>query len=327
MFKSTYLPVNMFRTNCVIYSAEKCFPEKRLLLAHRYLTEGHIDGVLFDNGRVTFMDAPDMIWTVAEIYLAYEAYRVAKENKFSYYIVADSNGNPLLFVSKAFKNSKVIDSKEYRQSRILVNASTMYSTLVTDPILVNKVASMIDKVITPSFAYYFYNTITDMERNSHKYIQAVIINRDTEDEMLCTSPITTVQAEVSTSFGIELLTDLKKVYEDHTCQTEYVEYVNKRYVRKVTASLEPMSSKLVEYVLRLYEKTRSKKNNYIELFDENYETLLFFSTNYRYLVNAKTFEIAVVKNQYLRQRLINCSMHNPNDKTELLIMWEQAKME
>jgi hypothetical protein len=94
MFLSTYLPVNVRRTNCAIYSNEKVFPEDKLVKAYQYITDVPVDGVVMEDGFITFIDAPEIRWTLPEIYLAYEAYKTAVENNFSFYIVSNDEGIP-----------------------------------------------------------------------------------------------------------------------------------------------------------------------------------------------------------------------------------------
>ena len=55
MFISTYLPVNMHRTNCAVYSSEKVFPEEKLLKAYSFVTGHAVEGVEWNDGNVVFL--------------------------------------------------------------------------------------------------------------------------------------------------------------------------------------------------------------------------------------------------------------------------------
>ena len=318
MFVSTYLPVNMRRMNCAVYSNEKVFPEDKLLAAYSFITGKSVEGVLMEKGCVSFIDSPETSWTLPEIYLAYEAYKTAAMNNFSYYMVKDKTGIPQLFVSKAFKNH-----------RILVNAFTMRSILLTKLASVNKAASLIDKTVSSTYCVDLYNTLKAIEKGSGKYLSALIVDKGGNDEFLAVSPLTTVMSEVTTMYGIELIDEFRKVCEDHTYESDYVVVENDRVRYKMCPRSWPlMTFDFLESIVDTYDKVDKKKSNYVALYKaEDYEPALYFSTNHRYLVNANTFECIVIKNQHTKSLLINFAMRQLVSSDQLQLAWMLAKTE
>lgn len=313
MFLSTYLPVNMHRVNCAIYSAEKVFPEERLVQAYAYITDHPVEGVVMSEGNVSFIDDPDISWTLPEIYLAYEAYSVAIQNNFSYYMVKDKAGIPQLFISKAF-----------RGHRILVNAFTMQSVLLGNKQLVTKAASLIDRTYPTAHCLELFNVLSRIENGSAKFLPALLVNRQTSDEYMVVSPITTLMSDVTTVYGVELIDDMKALVENPDLELEEVSVVDGKFVCTAYKLWPALPRELVEYLLSTYDKLQEKKSNYIDMCDEDWNSILYFSTNYRYLVNAKTFECVVIKNQHLKESLIELAKNSTNPKEVLQMTWALA---
>lgn len=317
MYISNYLPVNMRRTNCAVYSNEKSFPEERLLAAYSFLTGHPIDGVLLTDGNITFIDSPETVWTIPEVYLAYEAYNAAAVNNFSFYVVKDEMDIPQLYVSKAFKGH-----------RVLVNAFTMHSIVLTKKQLVDKAASIIDKTFNSHYCFDLFNTLLAIEQGNAKFLPALIVNRDTDDEYMAVSPLTTVMSEMTTTYGKDLICEFKQVAEDHNVVTESVKFEKNRFVRTdLPHSWQPLSIEHVNNMINLYDRIQAKKSNYVELNNEDHEPELFFSTNYRYLVNARTFECVVIKNQHTKALLTTMATYNTVPADKLRLAWLLAKTE
>ena len=316
MFTSNYLPVNMQRPNCAIYSNEKNFPEERLLEAYTCITGTPVSGVVLQDGVVSFIDDPSIQWTLAEIYCAYEAYKSAAESNFSYYTVTDHKGIPQLFVSKAFKGC-----------RILVNAFNLHTVLLTDKVRVDKVASMIDRKATLLYCNDLFNTMSALESGSGKFLPAVLVNRDTSDEYMYVSPMTAIAYEVSTIYGIDVIEEMRQILDNPNIDTPSFHVDSDKLYRKDSPIYKPLPMDFVKYLVSLYDKLKAKKNNYIELNNENYEVELFYSTNQRYLINAKTFECVVIKNQHTKQILSNFASKDITTADQLHLVWMLAKTE
>lgn len=316
MFISTYLPVNMHRTNCAVYSSEKVFPEEKLLKAYSFVTGHAVEGVEWNDGNVVFPDDDTTLWTLPEIYLAYEAYNNAAINNFSFYMVKDNDNIPQLFISKSFKGH-----------RILVNAFTMHSVIVGKVNLVAKVASMIDKTASSHYCVDLFNTIRDIEKGSAKFLKALIVNRDSEYEYMAVSPVLTTLFEVTTTYSVTALNDLRDLRDGNKTVTPTFKCEDNKYINLNNQSWPTMSSDHVNYIIDTYDATKEKRSNYVELCNEDYVTELYFSTNYRYLVDAKTFECVVIKNQHTRDLLISLSKRVNNTSDELQLAWMLAKTE
>lgn len=317
MFYSTYIPINIHRVNCAIYSNEKIFPIAKLKDAYAFISGEKVNGVIMNEGNVSFVDSPDTIWTVPEIYLAYEAYTQAEKNNFSFYVVKDKDNIPQLFVSKAFKGH-----------RILVNAFTMHSTLLTKKQLVDKAASVIDKTYSVTYCNALYDTLEAIESGSAKFLSALVVGKGTEDEYLAVNPLTTVLSEMTSRYGADIIQEFRDILADPEHDTESFTCVNNRYIRKdLPESWSPLPADHLRNIISIYDSVISKKSNYIELNNENYETEYYFSTNYRYLVNAKTFECVIIKNKHTKDLLIQMAMQNRVPSERLALAWMLAKTE
>lgn len=317
MFMSTYIPVNMRRANCAVYSAEKVFPEDKLLLAYSFITQHQVDGVFMNDGNIEFIDVPGTIWTIPEVYLAYEAYRQAAMCNFSYYIVKNEEDIPQLFISKSFKGH-----------RLLVNAFTMNTVLLGTRQLVNKVASLIDRTMSSRYCIDLFNTMKAIESNSARFLPALIVDKGTDEEALIVNPVTTCMAEDVPFYGADWIEELRKVYEDRDVETDCVKFVNNGFIRKdLPNSCPALSADHVKFILDLYDKINEKKSNYVYIMDENYEPWFYLSTNNRYLVNARTFECVVIRNQHTKSLLMKYAARGTISADQLNLVWMLAKTE
>lgn len=317
MFISNYIPVNVNRTNCAVYSESKVFPKDKLMNAVAALKGDAVPGVVLEDGVVSFVDDPTTQWTVAEVYLANETLLVAEKNDFSFYMVRDSNGILQLFISKSFK-----------RSRILINAFNMRSVLLTKPQLVNKAASIIDKTYNTAQCANIFNTLRDIENGAAKFLSAVICYRGTDSEILCVNPITTILSETQRMYPTEFIEELRKVMLDHECESELVRYEGGKYIPVENANTyDVMKESFVKDLIATYDRVMSNKSNYIPLNDENFNTRLYYSTNHRYLVNAETFECLIIKNQHTRSYLDYLATKMSISHDQLELVWMLARTE
>ena len=310
MYLSKCIPVNVKRTNCCVYSANKAFDERHLLNAYDFLTGNKSSGVYLEDDCIRFVDDPSLCWTVCDVYRAYDAYDVAMQNNFSFYVVRDPEGVPLLYISKQFHSC-----------RILVNAFTMKSTLLTKKKLVNKAASLIDKTMEFPLCMNLFNTLSDFESEKGKYLSGLICYKGTDNEFLAVNPMITLMSENVSVYYVEVVKELRKVLEDPTSSNMF-EIVNHHYVKKDSDPWEPMSEDHVRDIVTMYDSLLEKKSNYVEIMDTEDCIQLYFSTNHRYLVNASTFECAVIKNQNIKELLVRMveKVHVPLDQISLIWM-------
>lgn len=318
MFISTYIPVNVNRTNCAVYSESKMFPRERLVAAAEKLQGGNPAGVILEEGIISFIDDTSIQWTVAEVYLAYETLKIAEENDFGFYMVRDVNNILQLFVSKSFK-----------RSRILINAFNMQSVLLTKAQLVTKAASIIDKTYTTAQCSNIFNTLRDIENGAAKFLNALILYRDTNDEVMCMNPLTTIMADVNTFYPVEVINELRKLLEDPTAESKDFKFENGKFfpLGDYTYHYEPMKEAFVKDLIATYDKVRARKSNYIPLVDDHGNTRLYFSTNHRYLVNADTFECLIIKNQHTKMYLEYLATKQMTSRDQLDLVWMLAKTE
>lgn len=318
MFLSTYVPVNMRRVNCAVYSNEKVFPEERLLAAYSFVNGEKAEGIHMCDSHVMFIDDPSIHWTIPEIYLAYEAYRQAKISDFSYYAAKDKNGIPQLFISKSF-----------RGHRLLVNAFSMRTILLGNTQLVAKAASLIDKTLDNRESVDLFNAMVSIEKGSSKFLPALIVHRDTPDEFMAVSPSTTPGSEVNPIFGSDEMEEIIHLFnggeplEGYT----YAKNANGDFYRTDLDHNVTVPVDLARYLIDVYTRVKSKKSNYVELCDESYEAVLYFSTDHRYLVYARTFECVVIKNQHVKTLLTEFAKKCVMSSDQLQLAWMLAKTE
>lgn len=318
MFLSTYVPVNMHRMNCAVYSNEKSFPEEKLLSAYAMVNGENAEGVYMRDSCVMFIDDPTIHWTLPEIYLAYEAYRQAKLSNFSYYAAKDKNGIPQLYISKSF-----------RGHRLLVNAFSMHTILLGNTQLVAKAASLIDKTLTNRDSVDLFNTMVAIESGSSKFLPACIVYRDTADEYMAVSPIMTPGAAINTMYGSDEMEEIVHLYngKEPLDGFSYVKTANGDFHRTDVNTDAVLPGDVARYLVDVYSRAKEKKSNYVELRNENFVVEMYFSTNHRYLVNARTFECIVIKNQHVKTLLTAYAKQYTISSDQLQLAWMLAKTE
>lgn len=320
MFFSNYLPVNIKRDNAAVHTVDNVFPVKLLTIAHEALVNNtNADGkVIFNDGTVSFSEHSNISWLISDIYMAWEAYSLAEKNNFSFYSVCNLEGIPQLFISKSFKNH-----------RILVNAVTFHSILVSKQALVRKVSCMIDKKFPTMFCMDLYQTIEKLESGSTKYLDAIIVDRDTDDEYMAVSPITAMYTDNTLWYGADLISEYRDVLANPELKTKSAAIVDDHFIRPDLreGTWCPMPVEHVKGIVNLYDKLLAKKNNYIALYGDDYNTHYYVSTNWRYLVRARTFEVIVIKSLQMRQMLQKYATASSTPVAELELMWLLAKDE
>lgn len=315
MFFSTYLPINMRRTNCAIYSRTKSFPEARLIDAHNVLTTGEsVTAHVVDDGTVSFTDDLSIVWTLPEIFLAWEAYQVAQRENFSFYSVMDDAGIPQMFISKQFKGH-----------RIVVNAFTFKTLLLTNRMLVNKAAVLVDKKITRVEGQRLFDTMCNIEEGRAKYLTSLLTGRDTVDETLFVSPITSLYSDYTIMYGTDLIEEYRLVNNDKTIETDCIKFENGHFIRKNLTTYPAFTQEHVNFLIEQFVKCSEKKSNYIPLYDEDCELRLFYSTNCRYLVDAQTFEIVTITSQNIKAMLNSMCNKDSCPMENLNLAWKLAK--
>lgn len=314
MYQSTYIPVNMKRPDCAVYSKTNKFPEDRLIRAYKYISGEKVTGLSMDENFVVFLDDQTIRWTIPEIMQAYYAYTTAADNSFSYYTINGDDGVPHLFVSKVF-----------RSHRILVNALTMQSVILSNRQHISKVASLINKTVGTVFCYNLFRVISSLEENKGRFLTSLIVYRDTQDEAVVLSPITSEDTGNGFMIGIEVIEDWRNIIDNKLTEGDLFTFDGSVFTHKILTTYEPVSLQYVQYAISQYDRAKSKKSNYIDLENQNYHTMYFYSTNQRYLVNAKTLECLIVSNRIIKKQLNDCAAKAFSSNDKLLSLWLSAQ--
>lgn len=315
MFRSKCIPVNVNRKNCVIYTSGKSFDIEHLKNAYNFLTGYDTTGVYIDEGCIKFNDNPNLVWTLDEIYIAYDAYTQAVTNNFSFYMVKNKEDTPQLFISKPIHGC-----------RILVNAFTMKSILLKKKKLVSKAANLIDKTMEFAECMNLFDTLSNYEVDKGSYLSGLICYKGTAKECMMVNPMITIMSDVTNTYYQNDIVEMQKVLEDPD-SSEIYEIRSNHVVRVSPAVSEPMPIDFVKELIELYSSLISKKSNYMEIFDAEYNTRLLFSTNNRYLVNASTFECVVIKNQHTKDLLNQMVNNGPVPFDQISLIWMLAQRE
>lgn len=315
MFYSSYLPVNIGRKNEFVYTDTEHYPVELLTLAKEALvTNTTCNGkVIVDNGLVTFTEHDEISWSIPSVYLAWEAYECAVKNKFSFYMVCNNEGIPQLFVSK-----------EFRKSRILVSAFSFKSVLVKNVKMLKKISGMIDHKYSNMFCMNLFDVISKVESGYNRFLDAIIVNRDTVDQSMVVNPILTLYSEVTVDYLGELIEEFRQIINDETEQTESLSKIGNAIQRHDLSYWPAMSMDFCKDLVDTYDRMLAKKNNYIPLNGGDYEPYLYVSTNWRYLVNASTLECLIIKNSYLKN-LVQCyAAQDTSSIADLNMCWSLA---
>lgn len=316
MFYSRYLPVHVkSKHECTVYTADKRFPAELLEQAYAFANniESTSNNALMKEGVITFKSNPEFMWTLSEVVMAYEALQIARDCNFSYLPAYNKQGMPMLFISTRFNNA-----------RILVDAFTMRSVVVSKPSLVKKLSSMINGKFNDMYMLNFFKMVCAIESGRHTYLEGVIMDRYGDDPMLIVNPLMDINYENMYGYGLDCLEEYEQlvynqVEETESFKTDGCHIYDKRFPKELPITVEYAHS-LIELRDRLLEK----KTDYIGMCDEDYKQYLYMSTNFRYLVNAATFECVTIENANLRDWIRSYAQNNTNPVSTLSQLWEMA---
>lgn len=314
MFYSTYIPTNIGRADCAVYSDTKVFDQSHLIRAYNFLTRTGEQpvGVECVKSCVTFMDDPTISWTVHEVYFAYMAYKTAVDNNFGFFIVRDTNGIPQLFVSKNFRNH-----------RILVNALTTRSIIVTNPIRITCVTSMIDKKFPYTFCQEVYRSIEAIEDGASNILSLIIVNSGAADEYVVTNPYVLPYGSHIRTYGVDVLDEFRSIVNGAT-ETESFRKTDIGIERTDSVKWPLIAQVFVSELIKKYDDAKARKSNYVPIYNEDYEDAMYFSTNSRYLVRANSMEFATVTNKQIKKLLNVMANKECNTNSEIETAWRLA---
>lgn len=315
MFTSKFIPVKVKSANeTAVYSAGKIFPAKLLDQAHAFATGTGDDGnnVVIKEGVYTFKTNPEYLWTLADIVQAYNCLKVARDNDFSFYVVFNQRKIPNLFISSRFDTC-----------RILVDAFTYRSVVVTDQTLVRKLSSMIGNSYEDSYLYKLFDMVAAKESGRNRYLDGVICNRYSSEPYLVVNPLLDVNIENGPWYGFDYIEEFRSIVYDQVTETESFIVEGNAIVRKNVSALTPLSIPYACTIVNLCDRLLEKKTDYIPLCRvEDYEEYLYLSTNYKYLVRADTLECATIKNINLRDWILSYAQQDYIPKDIMDTMWK-----
>lgn len=318
MFFSKYLPVNIKRKNAAVFTKWCIYPADLLVMAKAALADkvGLNTDVVLEDGMITFPQHPEIKWSLPEVYLAYEAYETAVENNFSFYVVNNKDSIPQLLVSKPFKNH-----------RLLVNAMTFESIIVTKPNLVKRISAMIDCKYESRYCMDVFEVIERIEAGSPNFLDAIICERDTEEENMVVNPVTTLYADDNIYYDKAFIEDCRTLLHDPTAVVETAELSGNAFQHKGLKGFASLSTPFVKSLVELYDRITAKKCNYLYLTGDDCDTHYYVSTNWRYLVNARTLECVVVQNVNLKKLLQSYVAKGNVPVADLTLCWMIATKE
>lgn len=315
MFTSKFIPVKVQAVNeTVVYSAGKVFPAKLLDQAHAFATGEGDDGnnVVVKEGVYTFKTNPDYLWTLADIVQAYESLRVARENKFSFNVVYNTRKVPNLFISSRFDTC-----------RILVDAFTYRSIVVSDQQLVKKLSSMIGGQYDDTYLLNLFDMVVAKESGRNRYLDGIICHRYHDNAYLTVNPLMDINVNNGPWYELTEIDQLRKIVFEDAKETETFivsgEFIKKKEVEVFT----PIGLDYAHFLISLCDRLLEKKTDYIELVNEDtYEPYLYLSTNFKYLVKASTFECATIRNMNLRDWILSYTQQDYIPRATMDTMWQ-----
>lgn len=315
MYTSKFIPVKVQSVNeTTVYSAGKVFPANLLDQAHAFATGEGDDGnnVVVKEGVYTFLSNPEYLWTLADIVQAYDSLRVARENKFSFYIVYNNQKIPNLFISSRFDTC-----------RILVDAFTYRSVMVSDQQLVRKLSSMIGGSYEDSYLYNLFKMILAKESGRNRYLDGIICKRYQDDAYLTINPLMDINVNNGPWYDLTEIEELRSIVYSDVQETETFKVEGSLIKKKDVVAFTPVGMEYANFLISLCDRLLEKKTDYIELVDESTcEPYLYLSTNFKYLVKANTFECATIHNLYLRDWILSYTRQDYIPRATMDKMWE-----
>lgn len=311
-----FVPVNIKRRNCTVYSNDTSYPLELLERAVDFLRDGKQSGVYYgDSGDIRFSDNDTIAWSLANVYLAYNAYCVARDAGISFYIVMGEEKLPELFVSSQIHNG-----------RIVVNAHDMSSLYITHPVHRSKLSALVDKSVSSQHCYNLFTTLRDIERGKKHYLHSLIINRGLVNEEMKLSPILTPGELSDIAWTPETVQALRNVYNHVEAENDYFVAKDTHFITNYLDKPIHIVSGMVEYVLNTYDQLAHKKSNYFALRDLDGKARIYLSTNFRYAVQASSFRVVTISNQQTRNLLKLYAKKEQVSYSDLNLAWEFACM-
>ena len=323
---NNYIPVNLNRNNATIYSSKDIYPVETLVKVHDALTSGNTNDVVVNDGIITLLTQPDVKWHLTDFYMAHKAYEVAVENKFSYYAVMNEHDVPALFISKQFHGH-----------RILCNAYTMESVLVSSNNYLSKIASMIDHSYPNKYCMNLFTAISNIYKGSSKYLTGILVHKGNADMThLRVSPVMAPYINgIEFGYTPSLIEEFREI-KDGATQTDSLIYSNgvvsfrEDVCDEAECSLPPFKYTYIVDVVNLYDKIVRKNVSYLPIYVETrdgVEVHSYISTDGTMLVDANTFECVKLRNSLVIKMFAMFASCDACSASDLQMGWSIAKTE
>lgn len=318
MFISKFIPININRTTEAVFTAKGLFPARLLDAAMDALNCGENDIAWSNENEVYFYEHPEVMWSITDILPVYNILEAARKVNFSYYTVCDEFDNIQILVSKLIGNA-----------RLVTFSTSMETFIVKEPSLVKLVSSFIDKQCSLEAVLKLRTTLYAFENMNGKFLNALLVDRGNTDEgFMALNPILCPNVLEFHMYGFDLLEEVEELLNGSKETGSFYTEADGTIVHKNSSNFK-FTRGYAENLVHTYHELLKTKSNYAVLYDdENLCPCLYVSTNYRYLVNAETFDTVILKNEHLKATL-DCllEVNNKYNRRLLNSLWEAANAE
>jgi len=290
-----YLPINIGCSNAAIYTATMTFPIKLLREAYSYIMGDMSNlNITLNQGVLTFRTNPEYSWTIPEIVAAYNYYKVAKENDFSFIPIYTADmKQPFALISSMVQGTRFVylcmtgEALELRR-KSYYQLFTQYTTAKCDPV---------------DF-YRLFQIIKDMTQHPKTYLDALISGRDQNEECMIMSPYKIKSYNNNTVFETEYYEELISINEENP-EGKYFILVEDEIHSKDGCEIYTFDD--VEYIKSVHNKVYATKSNYYEIFIESNtdHPRFYVSTDFKHIVDAYSFKYHTPNNAALLEYLYN----------------------
>lgn len=312
MYKSKYLPVKVYsNTEAAVHTAETVYPINLLCDAHEYLTGKQNTNVIVRNNNVSFVSNQDVRWFMCDIVNAYELFQIAKDNKFAFFPIYDKKGILSLYTSSTFNSA-----------RLLVDAFTMNTVLVTKTSLVKKLSQMIDQKFSVTYLLDLFRYATMFESGHKNFIDAWLCQLDANDSYMALNPLTALYLENSIYYGYDELEELERiVLHEETQAGNYV--LDGNFVKRTDLSYwTPMTVDWCRTLVMQWKKLLVKNSLFIQLpYADTLETICYVSSDLSHAIHANTGEMVSIKNKNLKDMIRMCLAEGSITSSDFQMLW------
>lgn len=293
-----YLPVNIDCENAFIYTTTTSYPIKLLKHAYQYVMGDMSDrNVILNKGTITFLSNPEYNWTLPEVVAAYNFYKIAKNNDFSFYpIYSEVTGGLLALVSSSVRGARFI--------YMCINDTCME---LRRKQYYSHFTKLINRKCDPIEFYNLFQTYSDHIQHPKSYVDYLIVNREQEREYLVISPYLLQAYNVNTVFEPFYFKDLISISPEHP-EGKYFHLEDDMV--KGSTDEEAYTFDDIDELRAIHAKAYESLSNYHELYVETNDVhpCYYVSTDLHHLVNAYSFKHYLLSDQSLLEYITYLTM-------------------